>query len=181
MTSEDRTRAFVAHVRQNHECQYLAAHLHGVAKLAAEFAAKFGLASHGELIGLLHDLGKYSAVFQAYIQSAANLLKQDEDEEFVDAAGLKGKIDHSTSGAQFIWQHLAGKDVLAQVTGEILALCVASHHSGLIDCLASSPGQPTEDGFARRMNKADSKTNLQEVLAKADPTILANARRLLAL
>ncbi|EQD56441.1 CRISPR-associated helicase Cas3, partial [mine drainage metagenome] len=112
--------------------------LHGVARLAAGFAAKFGLSSQGELIGLLHDLGKYSAAFQTYIQFATGLLNQDEDEEFVDAAGLKGKIDHSTSGAQFIWQHLAGKDVLAQVAGEILALCVASHHSGLIDCLTSS-------------------------------------------
>jgi len=172
--------AVVAHVRRNGTIQTLEGHLHGVAGLAAEFAAKFGLSSHGELLGLLHDLGKYSAAFQAYIQSATNLLNQDEDEEFVDAAGLKGKIDHSSSGAQFIWQHLASKDALAQIAGQILALCIASHHSGLIDCLTSTPGKPAEDGFTKRMNKADSKTNLQEVLAKSDPSILADARRLLA-
>ncbi|HET7681610.1 MAG TPA: CRISPR-associated helicase Cas3' [Xanthobacteraceae bacterium] len=172
--------SYIAHVRANTtECQSLEAHLRGVSKQASEFAAKFELATHGELIGLLHDLGKYSAAFQAYIQSATNLLKQDEDEEFVDAAGLKGKIDHSTCGAQFIWQHLAGKDVLAQVAGETLALCVASHHSGLIDCLTSSPGQPTEDGFARRMSKSADKTHLQEALDKADPALLDEARLLL--
>lgn len=171
---------YIAHYREKDgACQSLEAHLQGVAKLASEFAAKFGLASQGELIGLLHDLGKYSSAFQAYIQLATGLLNQDEDEEFVDAAGLKGKIDHSTSGAQFIWQHLVGKDVLAQVAGEILALCVASHHSGLIDCLTSSPGQPTEDGFAKRMSKSADKTHLQEALYKADPVLLNEARYLL--
>lgn len=171
---------YIAHFRERDGAhQSLETHLQGVAKLASEFAAKFSLGSQGELIGLLHDLGKYSAAFQTYIQSATGLLNQDDDEEFVDAAGLKGKIDHSTSGAQFIWQHLTGKDALALVTGEILALCVASHHSGLIDCLTSSPGQPTEDGFARRMSKSADKTHLQEALDKADPTLLNKARRLL--
>lgn len=171
----------IAHVRGDSGiCQTLEAHLTGVSARASGFAAKFGLSLQGELIGLLHDLGKYSTAFQTYIQSATNLLNQDEDEEFVDATGLKGKIDHSTSGAQFIWQHFASKDALAQIAGQILALCIASHHSGLIDCLTSTPGKPAEDGFTKRMNKADSKTNLQEVLTKADPSILANARRLLA-
>lgn len=172
---------YIAHVRPDSTCrQSLESHLRGVARLAAEFAAKFGLSTHGELIGLLHDLGKYSAAFQAYIQSATGLLDQDTDEEFVDAKGLKGKIDHSTSGAQFIWQNQASKDALAQIAGQVLALCVASHHSGLIDCLTSTPGKPAEDGFTKRMGKPDSKTNLQEVLAKADPALLAEAGRLIA-
>ncbi len=172
---------FIAHVLATGKgCQSLETHLRGVAKLAAQFAAKFGLVTHGELIGLLHDLGKYSTAFQTYIQSATGLLNQDEDEEFVDAKGLRGKIDHSTSGAQFIWQHLASKDDLARIAGQVLALCIASHHSGLIDCLASSPGKPTEDGFARRMGKADIHTHLREVLDKADPALLDEARQLLA-
>lgn len=183
MTSDvraDNNKLFVAHVRAGgNVCQSLEAHLHGVAKLASEFAAKFDLSSQGELIGLLHDLGKYSSAFQTYIKSATGLLNQDEDEEFVDAAGLKGKIDHSTGGAQFIWQDLAGKGDLAHVAGEILAICVASHHSGLIDCLTSSRGQPTEDGFAKRMSKSAGKTHLQEALDKADPGLVDQARHLL--
>lgn len=174
--------SYIAHVRANTtECQSLEAHLRGVSKQASEFAAKFELATHGELIGLLHDLGKYSAAFQAYIQSATGLLNQDVDEEYVDASGLRGKIDHSTSGAQFIWQHLIGtEDPMAHLAGQFLALCIASHHSGLIDCVTSIQGKPTEDGFSRRMGKADSSTHLHEALDKADPELLAEARRLLA-
>ena len=170
---------FVAHVRSDGKIQSLESHLSGVSQLAAELAGKFGLLKHGALIGLLHDLGKYSATFQAYIQSATGLLNQDEDEEFVDAAGLRGKIDHSTSGAQWIWLELAQKDDLARIAGQILALCIASHHSGLIDCFAQTLCKPAEDSFTKRINKSGDKTYLQEVLGKADEELLETARDLI--
>ena len=40
--------------------QPLCAHLHDVAELAGERAAKFGAGEWGYVAGLLHDLGKYS-------------------------------------------------------------------------------------------------------------------------
>lgn len=170
---------FVAHVRGDGKIQSLESHLSSVSQLAAELAGKFGLFTHGALLGLLHDLGKYSAAFQAYIQSATGLLNQDEDEEFVDAAGLKGKIDHSTSGAQWIWLELAQQGDLARIAGQILALCIASHHSGLIDCLAQSVGKPAEDLFTKRMNKSGDKTYLREVLGNVDKELLETARGLM--
>ena len=91
-----------------HENQSLKAHLKGVAKLCRKHAAKLGsgYGNYGELLGLLHDFAKYSNKFQAYIRSAIGKLNPDEDEEFVDVKGMKGKIDHSTAGAQFIWGKL---------------------------------------------------------------------------
>lgn len=172
---------FVAHVRgEGKVCQSLESHLYGVGQLSARKAEKFGLSTQGELLGLLHDLGKYSTAFQSYIQSATDLLNQDEDEEFVDAAGLKGKIDHSTSGAQWVWQELAQKDALAQIAGQIMALCIASHHSGVIDCLALSVGSPAEDTFTKRMNKSADKTHLSEVLGKVNQELFATIQNLVA-
>lgn len=74
-----------------------------MAAQTSTFAEKIGLARQGELVGLLHDIGKYSDEFQTYLTSAVGLLNQDGDEEFVDAKGLKGKVDHSTAGAQVAW------------------------------------------------------------------------------
>lgn len=172
---------FIAHVREtdNQARQSLESHLRGVGFLSEQFAEKFGLPRHGKLIGLLHDLGKYSIVFQHYILSATNLLNQDEDEEYVDAKGLKGKIDHSSSGAQVVWSALSAQSHKGQFAGQVLALCIASHHSGLIDCLALSDKTAVLDNFARRMNKADSATHLAEALRNANLQLMQEAQALL--
>lgn len=171
----------IAHVRESDgNIQLLEGHLRGVSQLARCNAKKIRLTDHGELIGLLHDLGKYSEEFQNYLKSAVGLLNPDEDEEFVDAQGLKGKIDHSSAGAQFVWRALSDQGPLGQIVGQILALCIASHHSGLIDCLTSDPGRSVEDAFTRRMNKLDERTHLGEALGKADQAILARAKGLIS-
>lgn len=184
MESMNKTSAIwsspIAHHRKSDDAtQTVEQHLQGVANLACRYAQKLGLESQGELIGLLHDLGKYSDAFQTYIKSAVGLLNQDEDEEFVNAAGLKGKVDHSTAGAQMIWQELSKQGQFGQIVGQILSLCIASHHSGLIDCLSSDEKSLGEDVFGKRMNKSDKYAHLQEVLAKADTAILSRAKVLI--
>lgn len=151
----------------------------GVAALAKRFAAKLGLAEVGELLGLLHDLGKYSQAFQSYLKSAIGALNQDEDEDWVDAASLKGKVDHSTAGAQMAWHALAAKDAPSLVAAQIIALCVASHHSGLIDCIAADELRFGEDGFTKRMNKPVEKTHLDEATRAGDQNILIRCTALL--
>jgi CRISPR-associated endonuclease/helicase Cas3 len=131
-------------------------------------------------LGILHDIGKYSDEFQNYLKSAVGLLNQDEDEEFVDAAGLKGKVDHSTAGAQLVWRKLSQQGELGQIVGQMLALCIASHHSGLIDCLTSDRASLGEDRFSRRMNKTVERTHLDEVLTKIDRSILSRSHELLS-
>ena len=102
-------QAPIAHWRaSDSQEQLLEAHLAGVARLSRVFAGKIGLQDAGELIGALHDLGKYSKEFQDYLRSAVELLDPDAD-DYVDAKSLKGKVDHSTAGAQYIWNKLADK------------------------------------------------------------------------
>ena len=171
----------IAHVRmKDGAIQLLSDHLIGVSLLARCHAGKIGLAAQGELIGLLHDLGKYSQEFQTYLQSATGLLNPDDDEDFVDSQGLRGKVDHSSAGAQLAWQTLARRGPLEAIVGQILGLCIASHHSGLIDCLTADPNRSVEDAFTKRMNKLDARTHLEEAIEMVDEAILSNARELLA-
>jgi CRISPR-associated endonuclease/helicase Cas3 len=86
--------------------QPLREHLHHVADLAHACAAKFGAGEWGYVAGLLHDLGKYSAEFQARLE------------------GRSIRIDHSTAGAIEAgkrWQALARP----------LQFIAAGHHAGL--------------------------------------------------
>ena len=164
-------KIYIAHHRESDgEQQFLEEHLIGVSTLAKNFAKKIGLETQGELIGLLHDLGKYSKAFQDYLKSAVGLINPDED-DYVDAQGLKGKVDHSTAGAQAIWHELSKKGVEGQIVGQILALCIASHHSGLIDCLSSDFNNSAKDKFTERMNKPENKAHLQEVFSKMNGAI----------
>ena len=147
---------FIAHRREKDgQAQSLWNHLNQVSVYSGQAASKIGLQKQGELIGLLHDLGKASAEFDTYIRSATGLIESDAD-DYVDAAGLKGKIDHSTAGAQFIYQTFCGKTEI--YVRQILSMVIASHHSGLIDCLAPSG----DDVFSRRMHKAAVKTHFTE-------------------
>jgi CRISPR-associated endonuclease/helicase Cas3 len=159
--------------------QSLEEHLSGVGVKSKNFAAKIGLAEQGELIGLLHDLGKYSQKFQNYIKSAIGEIDPDED-EYVDASGLKGKIDHSTAGAQYIWQALSNRGSKDnEIVAQVLALCVASHHSGLIDCISSDERNFSEDVFSKRMAKIQEKTYLNEVKSIASVEIIGRCIELL--
>jgi CRISPR-associated endonuclease/helicase Cas3 len=151
--------------------QKILGHLIGVSDRASLFASKIGLRTHGELIGLVHDLGKYSQEFQEYIKSSAGLIDPDA-EDFVDIDKKRGKIDHSSAGAQLVWMELSKKGKLGQIVGQVLSLCIASHHSGLIDCIGSSDDMFGEDLFTRRMRKSEERVHLKEALSIADTEII---------
>jgi len=156
---------FLSRITKDGKKQSLNDHLNGVAKKTAEFASKVGLEQNGELIGLLHDIGKASKEFQQYLGSAAGLIDPDAD-DYVDAAKKKGKIDHSSAGAQFIYNILSSNSPEGILAAQILSLCIASHHSGLIDCL-SADGR---DNFSARIKKSEELTHINEALSYIDNT-----------
>lgn len=170
------SNSFMAHKRKTDgECQQLCTHLFEVSEIAGSLARKISLENVGKLLGLLHDFGKYSQEFQFYIKSATGEINPDED-DYVDARGMKGKVDHSTAGAQFVWRRLScfGNAGQGELCGQILALCIASHHSGLIDCF-SMDDSPV---FSDRMQKVDEKVHLEECQRRADQEVVDAIERL---
>ncbi len=161
-------RKYIARTTSDGRIQLLEDHLKAVAGAAARSAGKIGAARAGEALGLLHDFGKYSAEFQSYIRRKT----PDQDEE--QTLG-RGKVDHSTAGAQQIWRSLKDKGVTQGIAGEILALCSASHHSGLIDCVRPAG----EEQLLRRIEKPEADSHLGEVWATAETSVAASARDLL--
>ena len=157
--------------------QSVLSHLIEVGDLAEKFAAKANLSEQGKVLGLLHDFGKYSEVFQNYIKSGVGDYDVD-DSDWVDAKSLKGKVDHSTAGAQYIWKWCkkrSQKTGHGELAGQILAICIASHHSGLINCI-SAEGEQT---FQQRMEKPDDKSHLEESKTLADRALIESVDQLL--
>lgn len=148
-----------AHVRKDGKEQSLVVHLTEASQLAERFASKIGLPEIGKILGLLHDFGKASVQFQGYLRSKQGLISPDED-GYVDAQ--RGEVDHSTAGAQLIFEKLKDRGQEGKILAQFLALAIASHHSGLIDCL--KPDGFNE--FERRINKDKELTHLAQAKRK---------------
>lgn len=87
--------------------QTLQEHLIRVSELAEKFASEFGENESGKLVGLYHDIGKYSKEFQSYIRQES-----------------KERRDHSTAGAREL---LNKKNPVTLIA----AFCIAGHHCGI--------------------------------------------------
>ncbi|MEG1546248.1 MAG: CRISPR-associated endonuclease Cas3'', partial [Bacteroides sp.] len=111
------TKIYIAHIRNGKEYQLLEEHLSGTSKLASQFASKFHYGDWGRLLGLWHDIGKYSESFQQYSRQKSGLIEEEE---------IFGKVDHSSAGAIY------AKEVLGKF-GIPLAYCIAGHHTGLLN------------------------------------------------
>ncbi len=138
--------------RPPEEWEPLDEHLRGVGSLARDFAAAFGSGACGELVGLWHDLGKYSRAFQDYLRASAGGDDPHRSE-------VLGRVDHSTAGAQ----HAARLGV----PGRLLAYCIAGHHAGLPD------DEGGESGLSSRLEKRVEPTDAvpPELLAKPLPPL----------
>ena len=62
----------ISHIKQDHlgnwQIQTNEEHQQNVAELASSFAAQFGMAEWGKVLGLLHDAGKEQKNFQQHIK-----------------------------------------------------------------------------------------------------------------
>ena len=170
---------YLAHINSSNKekRQSVAAHLFGVAKLVKQFSSRIGMPLFGELLGLAHDIGKYSYAFQKYLASSAGLSDQDTDDAEGNTSNLKrGDVDHSSAGAQYIYRRLLRKGNIGKLAAELAAFSLASHHSSLIDSLGPD-GWPI---FADRMDKDDQKTHLAEVTQAIDPSIVRRIEEILS-
>lgn len=168
------TSTYIAHVRRSDGAEHLLQdHLLEVAELAGALAAKIGIGSLGELVGLLHDIGKATIAFQRYIKSRSGKLMPD-DPEYTD--WLRGELDHSTAGAQFVYRYGAAQRELDPLLIQMLAIVIASHHMGLIDCI----NPQGKNKFAERMRKEEPESRTDEAVANLDPEILRRVNTLLS-
>ena len=168
---------YIAHVRKSDgQPQSLQTHLTETAEIAKLLASKLDLDQAGELLGLMHDFGKYSRKFQKYIHDETGLFNPDLDDEESTPNG--SKVDHSTAGAQWVYRELrkfGAEQGIGELFGQMLGLCIASHHGeGLIDCL-DGEGNPK---WIERFNKTDELTHLTECERNADEVVQQKAKEL---
>ena len=130
---------YIAHLRSETDKkeQPLYEHIKNVAELSKKFSECLILSDYAEIIGMLHDIGKYSNRFQQRIN-----------------VNDKIKVDHSTCGAQEAFKM---KLLMA-------AFCIAGHHGEIpnIGVRTDSENDPTLTGRLKR-NTEDYSAWINEV------------------
>lgn len=118
----------MAHINaEDNREQSLKNHLTEVCKLAEKFASEFGENEVGKIVGLYHDIGKYSCEFQKYIRNES-----------------KKRVDHSTAGARELFNTKSRVNLIA-------AFCIAGHHGGIQNI--GNPKITDETTFFTRIKK----------------------------
>ena len=98
------TYAYLAHLTEDGRTQTILEHLKGTASLCSAFAAAFDAEAQGQLAGMAHDIGNYSAAFQRRLHGGP-------------------KVDHASAGA---FECLKAQQLAA-------AFAISGHHGGLPD------------------------------------------------
>lgn len=152
----------IAHFRKDENgrivVQPLRDHLVNVAEKMEAAATPWGLGALAKLTGLLHDFSKSRSQwiegqkpFQVYIR--------DMIADAEKAARDRGKVDHSTGGAQFLWKRYGSRnEETARKTINLAGLSVMSHHGGLANFLS----ERGESDYVRRIHKKDVETKAEE-------------------
>ena len=107
----------------NNAPQSMKSHLQRVAQLSSDAARPIHLSATARLIGLFHDLGKITPDFQTHLLwSTQHPLSQAQP-----------KVDHSTSGGQFILVNHNDSNEFSLMSAEIIAHTIYAHHTGSLN------------------------------------------------
>lgn len=140
-----------AHIRPfDKREQTVAAHCLETAELAAKYGESAGLAKTAELSAVLHDIGKLTTDFNAYIHNEAKF--------------SRGELDHSFAGAKYLTE-FAGQNAgsKTQKTAGLIGRVILSHH-GLHDWISDD----AEDVFRKRTEKETYYTEIMQNLRGAE-------------
>lgn len=116
-----------AHFNKQTQCeQSLTDHSRNAAELTGFRLAAVRFRYTGYLTGLLHDLGKGTERFNAYIHAP---------DEY-----RRGEIHHAPSGAIFVYErwYLKAKSPVEKLAAQIIAMVIYGHHGGLMDVIAQN-------------------------------------------
>ena len=119
-------KEYLAHISEHDKReQTVEQHLFGTAALAERFAKEFNAAGYGRLVGMAHDIGKYSDAFQKRLHGGP-------------------KVDHSIAGAL----------ECAEIDQLLAGVCVAGHHGGLPDFGNTQTDMTGDSTFVGRIRGA---------------------------
>jgi CRISPR-associated endonuclease/helicase Cas3 len=123
---------FPAHYRiADDTVQTVEEHSEGVKTKCEKYAKKLHFRNIGIILGLLHDLGKFTDEFYDYITEAIKREKEKKPK-------LNSSVDHGKYGALLALEHYHNGSVYRKILSEIIAMTVCYHHGGMEDYISDN-------------------------------------------
>ncbi|MEW6710330.1 MAG: CRISPR-associated endonuclease Cas3'' [Candidatus Riflebacteria bacterium] len=156
--SVNNSKNLIAHVKSYETGEWASPHLlldhvQKTAELAKKFASAFNSAEWAYAAGILHDAGKGTAKWQAYIRAKSGYGLDAHLE------GKVGKLDHSTLGSKL------AEEMFGSCIGRVIAYCIAGHHGGLPDFFPSEAHGAS--ALKIRLNEAKTSEICSEIMTLA--------------
>ncbi len=134
-------------------------HLVECAAYAFNIGKKFAAQEICLATALFHDMGKLTSKFVKYLKD--NYINESIGNKPIG----RGSVIHSTQGAKFIFESQSGvRDPIIAMVVELLAICIANHHGGLMDGLSPYGDTP----FRERLVKENDDLHYTEVMKNAE-------------
>lgn len=107
----------IAHIRNGQSEETVWEHCRKVAMCAQTLGKRCGMENLARLAGMLHDMGKSTAIFEEYLRCVSDGQEWE-----------KPKVNHSSSGAIWLAETFPGQTLFEKLTTEMLSWAIMSHH-----------------------------------------------------
>lgn len=134
----DGKNIFPAHINESGVIQSVQEHCIGTAEIVEKILEPMNLSNMGKMIGILHDMGKFTNEFSNYIKKASN-----------GERVVRGSVNHTFAGVRFVlttFREVQGS--WNDLAAEIVAYSIGAHH-GLFDCV----DEYGKNGFIHRLKQ----------------------------
>lgn len=146
---------YISRITKDNREQLSRKHLEESSDYARRLGAKLNVPLMAYLITLFHDMGKFAIEFIQYLRMSHVIKCAGNRKTHIDS------VVHSTQGARYLYElQNNSKDLVGAITKEIIAMCIANHHGGLMDGISPDGETPFRD----RMEKKDGSYHYTEVV-----------------
>ncbi|HSV32278.1 MAG TPA: CRISPR-associated endonuclease Cas3'', partial [Atribacteraceae bacterium] len=146
---------YISRIATDGREQLTADHLKETAEYASILGGKFRSSALVRTASFFHDMGKFSDEFIQYLRISVQSKKDGGN------ARRRGSVIHATQGAKYIFEAaLSEKELFLVLAAEIIAICIAGHHGGLMDSISSQG----ETSLRNRLTTDKDALNYEEVM-----------------
>lgn len=160
---------YISRISNDNREQLNIDHLRECADYAYRLGEKVCVPNIAYLTSLFHDMGKFSESFLNYLNASH---EAGENRKI-----SKNSVVHSIQGAKYLYElQNTGRNIEEAIVKEIISMCIANHHGGLMDGITADGDTPFRD---RMQNESDHYHYTEVIRTFSESGVLTEAPQII--